>query len=879
MSSSTDGIRNTQELVNAAEAFVKALGSLFSGDTFEQLFHGDSVRQAYWSALQEALEAYATPETAPLVRELLIGRALADPRVLAELLRLFLPDQSPDYAAIAGYWNEAMSGLANEVYLAEQAQVLFGLLSTELRRTPDLRLALEQLAQTRQATGEEPPVAMGDLDRLLDAALGTGPSALDRQIQHVMELAAGRDPHQPFALAAVLDALAHQAARLTPGARRRMWERLAEVDDPGLRLSILARLGPYAAEFAPEHDALALLEQEIARCDPFPPPAMRVAALVELLPHLDIQAQDQVLTPFQAQMLNGVRAIQDPASLVRALGVLIEKLPEQAQHEVVALAFDTAAREISNEPARAMALSALPPHLPPEFHARLMTMALELQTPDARALLLGRMIPHLSPALQRQALVSALDAIEQIAGDDARAEALIALAPAIESVGSLRNVPEALQRAIAVTFSIKREDARASTFAALAPFLSPELLSEALQAVRTVRDDTTRARALVKLGPHLSVSLSLAAFTVAQEIQSSEARAVALAAVTPYLPATARAHSLTDGLAAALAIERRYDRVAALVDLVPHLSPRLKQRSLREALTAVRSIPDEGERGRALVFLAPHLPQDWLADALADAYTISDPLERIPVLSALLAYLPADTQGSVLKDVFYLTSSVPSTHQKASILATIAPALPDTMVDDVLKIVAAMEMPYNQMHVLRALLPHYTARVRDLALATARAITDEGQRVTALLEIVPFLPVEQRPALLQEALDNAQRIMDDYDRASAFTQLVPFVDAPNGERSRQQDSLRLALEACFEEQDLTARTALLEQVAVAWVAALAPAQSYGVWRRVVAFLREQPRSVVLVELAALTPVLEHIGAVTSIERVAGELLECLNSPC
>ena len=53
---STEDIHNTQKLANAAETFVRALDALFPGDTFDQFFHGETLRRAYWVALQGTLE-------------------------------------------------------------------------------------------------------------------------------------------------------------------------------------------------------------------------------------------------------------------------------------------------------------------------------------------------------------------------------------------------------------------------------------------------------------------------------------------------------------------------------------------------------------------------------------------------------------------------------------------------------------------------------------------------------------------------------------------------------------------------------------------------------------------------------------------------------
>ncbi|NDJ77837.1 MAG: hypothetical protein GYB65_16425 [Chloroflexi bacterium] len=604
-------------------------------------------------------------------------------------------------------------------------------------------------------------------------------------------------------------------------------------------------------------------------------PALRVQVLLTLADHLAGQDQDAVLPSLQQQVLDAVHNIGDPASRVRALGALIEKMPPQLQHQAVSEAFDTAARLIPNELARATALSELPAHLPPEFHVQLLRIGEDLAMPDARALLLGRMLPYLAEPHRLRALSGALGAIEQIAGDEGTTRALIALAPHVYAVGSLQNIPEALQQVISVTFSIERSDDRARAFAALAPYLSPELLSEALQAVKGIADEHQRAATLAKLAPHLPGDLNVAAYAVAQELYSPEARATALSMIAPYLSATARARALADALAAAVAIQARYERVLALVDLAPHLRDDLQLRALREALTASRSIRDEEERGRALVFLAPHLPAQWLPDALADAYTIRAPLRRAPVLSALMPHLPPEPRLRVAQDVIERVEYVERAQDRASVLAAIAPVIPDTLLDDAVAAAEKIDTPYDRVHVLTALLPRLPEPLHTSALVTATAVPEGYQRVNALLELVPHFPPVQRYAILEQALDTALEMTDDYDRASALAYLASCIDPQADMRNRQQDALRLALDACLEETDSQARAGLLVRLGQSLVRLLTPAQCYPLWREVVDFLRHQPYTAMLSDLAALMPTIEHMGAAGAGDELAQVLLRLL----
>lgn len=871
---SSEDIRTSQQLANAAEAFVEAVASLFPDDSFDQFFHGSTLRRAYWAALQVTLDCYTTPETAPLSQGLMRGQVLAEPAVVEELLKLFLPGQRPNYAAVASHWARALGIAPGErTTLEREAVALFDCLEDELRSAPDLRVALQQIAEARHELIAAPREE--DLGRLLDVALLNGPGTLGRQVRHLLALAETRDPAPPAETTGLLAALSHLAEHLPADALLDLWEAVDALADTPLRLRLTARLAPQLARLAIAPDPLALLQNVLARCDPPADPALCVDVLLALAPHISAPLRDELLPSLQQRVLDAVQAIEDPASRVRALGVLIEKLPPDLQAEAAAQAFDIAACCIPSDLARATALAELPPHLPPSFLGPLHRMAHDMKNPEARTLLLSRMVAFLPPGQQYQALDDALDAIEQITGDEARAQAIIRLAPHIDAMGLLLDFPEGLQQAIMVIFSIESEDERARAFSALAPYLSPELLGEALQAIKGIANETDRAITLADLAPSLPDDLAVAAFGIAQEMLTPGARSAALCAIAPFLSATARSRALTDALAASLAIGDRYDRVVALVDLAPHLPDRLQARALQEALTASRSIPDEDERARALVFLAPHLPEDALADALADTYTIADPLTRVTALSALLPWLPDEPRARVAQDEIERLRHLTNGSDRASILASMAPSVPAALLDTAIQAALAIESPYDRIHVLAALLPRAPERLHAAALEAAAAVPDRYQRVTALLELVPHMTAEQQVGLLDEALATALSIEDDYDRASMLAQLAHYLGGHQQAQSRQQDALGLALDSCWEVPNPAARGELLARLARIATDVLSPAQSYSLWRRAVPVLRTMSYASALTDLAALSPLITHIGGSTT--DLSGPLLNFLDA--
>jgi len=878
MTSGFESIHKTQQLANAAETFVKVLASRFPGNTFEQLYHGSSLQRAYWKALQRTLKQYVTRDNLAWANALMNGDVLAEPRVAAELIKVFIPEEVPDYSVVAEVWSTALgAGLQARALLGRETELLFTLLADELRESPDIRVVLHQLAQgrARALSGlfDKLSTQEADLVRLLDAALVSGPSTLGLQVRHLLALSKERPPSdRPVSPTRALESLIMLAGHLSPGALSALWQRVEAVQPPELRWPLVGQIAPHLARAGLVDDALTLVTTHLDSSTPSPDPASVAELLLNLAPHLSVVRDESALSPFQERLFELVRAINDPASQLRALTALLQALPAPLQSRAAGMAIDIATTSIPGEITRADALCALCAFAPPDGIDRLAALAREMQSPEARALLLGRLLPYLPLEDRPQALLDTLTTIGQINGDEARTQALIARDPHIEALGPLGQIPEAVHNALSTTFSITRPDDRAQAFAALAPYLSPELLAEALHLVKGITDEHERARTLIQLAPHLPADLLVSAFVAAQEFTLPDRRAAALAAIAPYLQPPARQQALGLALAAALAVQERYARVEVLVDLAPHLPDELKERAMQDALTATRSIPDEAERARALVFLAPHMLPHQYADAVADAYTIINPLELVSALSALMPYLPPDPWMRVGLDMIRRAHALGDMQHKAGILASVAPVLPDNLVHEAAQVAMLIDTPYEQIHVLTALLPRDPDLLREAALAAARAIPSPYERVGALLELIPYLPVALRQAILDEALDAAVQIADDYDRASALAGFGPYASETHALRDRQHDALSLALDACLEVPDPMRRTALLTRLARTWTSLLHPDQAYVMWRRVVLFLRDQPQDEVIAGLAALAPVIAALGAQGPLDDIAGVLV-------
>ncbi|WP_287157607.1 hypothetical protein [Chloroflexus sp.] len=127
---------------------------------------------------------------------------------------------------------------------------------------------------------------------------------------------------------------------------------------------------------------------------------------------------------------------------------------------------------------------------------RALEVARAIGDAKARAQALAALAPHLPPGEQPTVYAEALAAAREIDSAYRRSNALAALAPHLP--------PALLTEALAAAREIADGVWRSNALAALAPHLPPALLPEALAAAREIADDWSRSNALAALAPHLA---------------------------------------------------------------------------------------------------------------------------------------------------------------------------------------------------------------------------------------------------------------------------------------------------------------------------------------------------------------------------------------
>lgn len=420
-----------------------------------------------------------------------------------------------------------------------------------------------------------------------------------------------------------------------------------------------------------------------------PSPAARVLALTALAPHLPPGERAEVLESaltaasvvsagyVRADLLTRVAALL-PADrrapvLVEALDVTLAlagelQRAEQLRDLAPYLSGEQCGVALANTDAmvrpraRAVALTALAPHLPPGARSAALARAL-----TAAAMISGeRHRAHALASLARYVPSQAVAVAEKITDDQHRASALRAIASHLpasrrqEIAGAVvaqSDVDSALDRALAVG----SEQSRCELLTALAPRLSPRqrrlALTEALAAALTISSNYTHIAVLVN-APDPPAEPDADATTarhdrgwleVAAADRLTEALATALVTATVTMstgPTPTRVRP-ADTLADVLAVADVHLRVRRLARLAPFLPPHERVAAMARQLAELTAAPDDDARARSLATVVSHLPADRVEDTdRALALVASSTTDVSPALAGLVPNLTTAAQLS-----------------------------------------------------------------------------------------------------------------------------------------------------------------------------------------------------------------------------------------
>jgi hypothetical protein len=441
------------------------------------------------------------------------------------------------------------------------------------------------------------------------------------------------------------------------------------------------------------------------------------------------------------------------------------------------------ARRLPTPAARARALTALVPHLPPDKRAAVLDHALAAASAVAsdyvRADALIRVAAHLPAEQRRSVLAEALTATAVVVGEHQRAERLRELAPQLSA--------ERLRAALASADTIAGAGARALALTAIAPHLPadqrPAVFARALTAASMIASERYRAQAVADLASHVPAQ----AVAVASRITSDQHRAEALCAIAPHLAGPRRPEVLRDALAAAEAVPFGVARVEALTRLAPHLDSDERGAVLRQALAAAHAVSSDYARAEVLAGLAQHAPAAG-DEALAAALTVHSEQSRAELLTALAPHLPLRQRRAALTEALAAALTISSDYAHIAALVNASDPPPEPATDAVTTQHDRAGIDSEPGDRLTEALAFATtgtiaqaskptrSRPAD-TVADAIAVHDPHTRVRRLAKLASFLSPHQRADLMAKQLSALADTPDDDTRAKSLAAIAPHLPA------------------------------------------------------------------------------------------------------
>ena len=703
----------------------------------------------------------------------------------------------------------------------------------------------------------------GQLEQGLTKALADGLSALNVQLKALLALSKLNDSDAMPILYPDTPASAAEARLLlliTLAADAKLYPEIEQLDDEAARLRLMLRL----MQAVPQEERLHSLWEQVNKLQDA---ALRSHLLLQFIPLLK-QAQghqyEEAYTSYLKETITLAQNIQNTEARVRCMVALAAHLLPEERVSLLKSVVEYVNKS-GNDTIRANSVNTLLTDIPPELVQPVLACAELIKSPVERAWALAAMLDKVETLTKPRVIRQALEATMLIPQEDERANALILLAPHLESAKRGTNLPEHLEGALKIAVGLQKRSSRAKALVALASHLPSDLQGEALAAVHSVGSERERAQLLSELAPTLPGDMLVASLMVAHTMQEQDARVHALIVLAHHVPAHTRLQTLLDALAAASNLPHQYERVRALVNLMDILPSHLKDQAYTNALETTRLIDNESARARAFSLLGGHLPPEMLLRGLPTIYQIKDPQQRLNAIISAMPHLPEAAQAEVRPYLLETVRQISMDYKRARSLVTIAPHLTPELTVEALTMTDALDDPVNQVSGYVALAPKLSTENKQTAIAKAWKLIkkiDEGyDRSNALLSISTLLPPSAHDDLAREASEVIQSIGDEYDRASAIRQLAPLLAQgrkkviPVAELFDKFSLIHDALKAVLDIPQQSVKIHHLGQVAAAWVT-LEANPRFALWQDMVPRLAKLPYADVLLAIKALLPVIE-----------------------
>jgi hypothetical protein len=317
--------------------------------------------------------------------------------------------------------------------------------------------------------------------------------------------------------------------------------------------------------------------------------------------------------------------------------------------------------------------------------------------------------------------------------------------------------PALLGSALEVAMKVKPELDRVYVLSVLLERLPDgerqRVLEKARQLAESLPDDAEQTLALTRLGKHLPPSLQNSLVSrllgLIRRPESNGVRGWAMEGLVSLLPDVAFTEAELEEI---FTILDKQDRFNILIKLASHLPLLWLRRAVSLSLES-NNVP---LRTSAFVKLAPHLDAPLRVEVLAAArylpekdYSAGLQIPRLEALASLADFLPEPERASVWSEIESLMQSYASDTLTANALAK------------------------NSCFAKLA----QAGRATE-ALRLARSIEHPPIRISALVELLPFMPLADQRQTLQELAEETQTIKDEESQLTATSHLLILADHP-----------------------------------------------------------------------------------------------------
>lgn len=520
------------------------------------------------------------------------------------------------------------------------------------------------------------------------------------------------------------------------------------------------------------------------------PAAIRAAGAVVAAHELSGARALAGLAPYlpaehMADALRLALAINDNNDRTRALAGILPHLP--AEHWPVSIdeVFWAVREAMPHTYSRAEALIDLAPLLSPDRLDEALRIASAISDGEPRIAALIGLGPHLSveqldialaearvfPDDQLYARVVAglaghlgqgqLDRMLRESGeltDGARATVLVGLAPTL--------VADRLDEAVTVAWTISEPRARSETLSILADYLPAEKQDparvEAFKAATTIADHRARRNAIAKL---------------TDQLPTDKPSIELLTSLIPRLPTDRRPVEIDRALHLAAQVPGGYKRSCALAQVIPFLTGEQRQATVDDAVREATMERDDISRINAIRRLAPHLSGEQLTVILRGTASADDGRQTADLLSAVAPYLHTYHLPTALR----VAQGIHERASRARALISLVPAFSGArrtvVTARAFRVSRGIADEFDRAHCLAELVPHLTPKERYKVLRKGRSIADSGSRSRLLCAIATVVSPDLRRQVAVDALQAAELATLRVTRIELLCVLLPSLPA------------------------------------------------------------------------------------------------------